>query len=57
MRTFRIHKTRGSSKIVLVRAMSIRFETSGALTFWQGKKLVMAYAPWAWKTVSETEPA
>lgn len=51
-REFRIHKTRGTSKFVNVFAD--RFEiVDGALVFWSGGRLVMAYAAWAWKTVVE----
>lgn len=57
-RSFRVHKTRGTCKIVYVECHQIEFHQSGALLFWRNtgnleRTLVMAYAPWAWKTVSE----
>jgi hypothetical protein len=49
---FRIHKTRGTTKIVNVEADFVEFEKGGAVSFWKKQRLVMAYAGWAWKTVS-----
>lgn len=53
MKCFRIHKTRGTCKIVNVYASEIRFESGGAISFWINEKLVMAYSKWAWKSVYE----
>lgn len=58
IRTFRVHKTRGTCKIVHVECHKVEIHQSGALLFWRNTgnlnmTLVMAYAPWAWKTVSE----
>ncbi len=55
MTIFRIHKTRGTCKIVNVEADRLCFEPSGVLSFWASGHLVMSYAPWAWKTACEDD--
>ena len=48
---FVVHKTRGTTKLVVIEADLIEFEPGGVITFWTKQRLVMAYASWAWKTV------
>lgn len=56
MRTFRVHKTRGTCKIVNVCAERVEFN-GGAALFWTGDLLVMAYSAWAWKSISNEDEA
>lgn len=56
LKTYRVHKSRGTCKIVNVEATHVRFR-GGVAMFYRGQTLVMAYAPWAWKSISEEEPS
>lgn len=53
-RLFKVHKARGTCKVVNVEAESCNIEY-GCLVFRNGKTLVMSYAAWAWKTCHEEE--
>ncbi len=55
MSRFVVHKTRGTVKIVTIEAELVEFEPGGTLAFWIKQHLVMAYSPWAWKTVYQEE--
>ena len=48
---FVVHKKEGTTRVVTVEADAFEFEPSGVLSFWVKQRLVMAYAPTAWKTV------
>lgn len=52
MTSWRVHKTRGTCRIVWCEAEECAIE-SGALVFRTQGRIVMAYAPWAWKTAQE----
>lgn len=52
MKVFNIHKTRGTCKFVHIEADYVIFD-AGVAAFYAGDCLVMAYSPWAWKTVHE----
>ena len=57
MRRWRVHKTTGTSRVVIVEADNYQIET-GCLLFRRAEDdgrlaVVMAYAPWAWKSFSE----
>lgn len=57
MRRWRVHKTTGTSRVVVVEADHYRIE-AGCLLFRRESAggtlpVVMAYSPWAWKSFSE----
>lgn len=55
MRSWRVHKTRGTCKIVVVEADLVEFRDGCLIFLTMDNRVVMAYAPWAWKTVWEME--